>query len=171
MKLNSIQNARGWASLLLCLLAVGGWTASAQSVSAQPAKDESADVAALRAEVQQLASDLLQCRAELAQWKINSIRAELQQVQTERQHLAGERQMIEREIGALNQASTNGPGAEDGDRREELNTVQLPALLARERAATMRETALAAALGSESARMAEIQKHLQRLPSRASTEK
>jgi hypothetical protein len=166
MQLNFVSSARGWGRLFLCLLTGAAWIASAQ-----PVKDEATDVAALRAEVQRLALELLQYRAELVQWKMHTISAELQQVQAERQRLAGERQVIEREIGDLNQTSANGSGAEDEGRREELNNVQLPALLASERAATMREATLAAALGSETARMTGIQKQMQHLAVQASRHK
>jgi len=158
MQMNFIPGARGCMCLLLCLLMGARWIASAQSV-----KDDRTDVAELRVEVQRLALELLQYQAELIQWKMHWISAELQQVQAERQRLAGERHLVEREIGDLNQASANGPGAEDEGRREELNTVQLPALMASERAATTREAALAAALGAESARITEVKKRMQRL--------
>jgi hypothetical protein len=158
MQWNLVQNARSWVRLFLCFLTGAAWIASAQSV-----KNDATDVAELRAEVQRLALELLKYRAELIQWKMDSIRAELQHVQAERQRLTGERQVIEREIGELNQVSTNGPGGEDELRREELRTVQLPTILDRERAATMREATLAAAFGAESARMTEIQKQAQRL--------
>lgn len=166
MQWNSVQSARSWVRLFLCLLTLAAWIASAQSV-----KDEADDIAALRAAVQRLASELLQYRAELIQWKIDSISAELHHVQAERQRLTGERQLIEREIGELNQASTNGPAAEDEGRREELKTVQLPAILDTERAATMREATLVAAFGAESARLTEIQKQVQRLAVQAPTHK
>lgn len=158
MQWNSVQMARSGVLLFLCLV-----TGAAGIVPAQSGNGEAADIAALRAEVQRLALELLRYRAELTQWKMDSIGAELQHVQAERQRLTGERQMIEREIGELNQASTNGPGAEDEARREELKSVQLPLLVDRERAATVRESTLVAVFGTESARLTEIQKRVQRL--------
>ena len=165
MQLNSVQSARSCVRLFLCLVAGAAGIVSAQSV-----KDEADDVAALRAAVQRLASELLQYRAELIQWKIDSISAELHHVQAERQRLTGERQVIEREIGELNQASTNGHGAEE-ERREELRTVQLPTIMDSERAATVREATLVAAFGAERARLSEIQKQVQRLAVQAPTHK
>ncbi len=140
-------------------------TGAASAASAQAAKEDTSEIAALRAEVKQLASELLQHRSEYIQWKMHWIRIELEQVKAERQRLAAERQTIEREIGELNLASTNSPGAEDAERQEELKNVQVPALLAHERAVTARETALSAALNTESASMAGIQKQLERLTS------
>jgi hypothetical protein len=157
MQWNSVQIARSGAPLFFCLV-----TGAAGIVPAQSAKGEAADITALRAEVQRLALELLQYRAELIQWKMDSIGAELQHVQAERQHLTGERQVIEREIGELNQASTNGIGTEE-ERREELRTVQLPTIMDRERAVTVREATLVAAFGAERARLSEIQKQVQRL--------
>ena len=127
---------------------------------AQSVRSDATDVTALRAEVQRLTLELLQYRAEFIQWKMHWIRTELQQVQTERQRLSSERRSIEQEIGELNLASTNNPGAEEEARKEELKSVQAPALMASERAATTREAALVAALNTEMARMAEIQKRL-----------
>jgi hypothetical protein len=163
MQSNSVHSTtRGRVGLFLCLLTGAGWAAPAQTV-----KDEPTDVAVLRAEVQRLALELLQSRAELIQLKMELLGTELQQVQGERQRLAGERQLIEREIGELNQASTNQPGAEDEGRKEELEAVQLPAILDNERAATTREATLVAALNAERARIDEIQKQVQRLAARA----
>jgi hypothetical protein len=158
MQLNHCQSARTSLRLFLCFLTAATWAASAQSV-----KDETTDVAVLRSEVQRLALELLRHRAEFIQWKMHWMRAELQQVQAERQRLTGERQSIEREIGELNHASTNSPGGENEDRKEELNGVQVPALLAGERAATTRESVLTAALSAENAQISEIQKQMERL--------
>jgi len=158
MQRDFAHSVRGWMSLFVFLLTGAAWISPAQSV-----KDETNDVAALRVEVRQLALELLECRAELVQWKVHLINAELLQVQAERQRIAGERQLIEREIGDLTQAPTSGHGGEDEGRREELNMVHLPTLVASERAATMREEKLTAALGAENARMTEIQKQVQRL--------
>lgn len=88
---------------------------------------------------------------------------QLQQVQAERQRLSMERQTVEREIGELNQHMPNERGSEEEERREELNSIQLPALLERARSAGMRESALVAELSRDGARLAEIQKQLQRL--------
>jgi hypothetical protein len=159
MNTNRFQSPRALAPLFLCLMTGAVWIAPAQTV-----RDESADVAALRAEVHRLASELLQYRADLIEWKMQTIRAHLQQVQAERQRLAGERQIMEREIGELSQGSS---GSGDEERREELNTVQLPALLTSERAASEREALLAAALGAETARMNGIHKQAERLAARA----
>jgi hypothetical protein len=158
MQRDFAQSVRGWIGLFLFLLIGAAWIGSAQSV-----KDEINDVGALRAEVRRLALELLECRAELVQWKVHVINAEVVQVQAERQRLTGERQLIEREIGDLNPVPTSGSGAEDEDRREELNTVHLPTLLENERAVIKREETLTAALGAENARMTEIQKQAQRL--------
>jgi hypothetical protein len=119
------------------------------------------DVAVLRAEVKRLAHELLQHRAEFIQWKMHWIKTELEQVKAERQRLASERQSVEREIGELNLASTNSPGAEDEARKDELKNVQMPALLAGERVATAREATLIAALNTENTQLAEIQKQMQ----------
>jgi hypothetical protein len=146
------------SSLLVCLLTAVAWIAPAQ-----PATGEASDVAALRAEVQRLARELLESRAEVIEWKMHTITAELRQVERERQRLASDRQTIEREIGELNLASTNGPGREDEGRREELTSVLLPAVLEGERAASAREATLGAALGAEDARRAEIRKRMQRI--------
>jgi hypothetical protein len=156
MRLDLVQNFHGCLRILLCLLGGTAWIAPAQQ-----AKEETSELVVLRAEVKRLAQQLLQHRAEFIQWKMHWIRAELEQVKSERQRLASERQSIEREIGELNLASTNGPGAEDEARREELKTVQVPALLAGERAATAREAALIAVLNTENTQMAEIQKQMQ----------
>jgi hypothetical protein len=161
MSLNFAPSARASLSLLLCLLTGAAGIASSQSV-----KEEPTDVAALRAEVQRLAVDLLQHRAEFIQWRMLWIRTELQQVQSERQRLSGERQSMEREIGALNQSSANGTNGDD-ERKEELNSVQVPALLASERAAATREATLVAALNAESSQLAQIQKQVQRLTPQA----
>jgi hypothetical protein len=154
MQVNIWPISSGMAGMFLCLLTGAACIAPAQT-------NEVTATAALRDEVQKLKRELLLHRAELIVWKMQSIAAELRQVQSERQRLSSERQLIEREIGELNLASTNEPGSEDEGRREELNTVQLPALLAGERAATVRETTLAGALGAESTRMAEVRKQLQ----------
>jgi len=158
MRTNFLRSAQSWTRLLLCLLA-----AAAGFAQSQPVKDEASEVVVLRAGVQRLALELLQHRAEFLQWKMQSMSSELTQVQAERHRLAAERQRIEREIGDLNQTSTNGPGGEDEDRREELKSIQLPALWESERAAATRETTLATALGAENARIIDIQKQLQRL--------
>lgn len=118
-------------------------------------------MAALAAEVRRLGIELLQQRAEFIQWKIDSIQVQLQQAQLERQRLAREREEIERELGELNQASTQDPAAEDEERKQELTTVNLPALLAREYAITAHETALAAALTAETKRLAQTSLQLQ----------
>lgn len=161
MKWNRIQSARALVPLFLCLATGALSKAPAQSVG-----DEPADVAALRSEVHRLGLELLQLRAELIQWRIETIGAHLQQVRAERQRLVGERQLMEREIGELSQVSSNTPGASDEERREELKTVQLPALLTSERAASEREASLAAALSAETARMNEIHKQVERLAAR-----
>ena len=160
MRRNFFHTASSGIRLLLCLLAAAAW-------AAEPVKDEPADIKTLRAEVRRLAAELLEHRAEFIQWKMEWMSGELQHIQAERQRLINERQVIEREIGELNQASTNGPGAEDDGRKEELNTIQLPAVMARERAAGVRESALASAISGENARMADIQKQLQRLGGQA----
>ena len=164
MRFNFFHTASGGIRLLLCLLAGAAW-------AAEPVKDEPADITALRAEVRRLAGELLEHRAEFTQWKIQWMNVELQHIQAERQRLINDRQVIEREIGELNQASTNGPGGEDDGRKEELNTIQLPAVMARERATGVRESALASAISGENARMAEIQKQIQRLAAQAPTQK
>ena len=158
MPLNLVPSARARAVLFLCLLTGAGWIAPAQSV-----KGEATGVAALRAEVQRLALELLQYRAELIEWKMQSMSAELQRVRAERQRLSSERQLIEREIGELHQASADGAGAEEEERKQELHNIQLPALLASERAVNAREAMLSAALSAESAQMTEIQKRAERL--------
>ena len=145
---------RQQAGLLLCLMA------GAAEVRAAPGGDAASDVANLRAEVQRLRKELLQYRAEVVEWKLHAINTELQSVRVERQRLGSERELVEREIGELNQASTNAPGMEDEGRREELSTARLPALLASERAAIVREAALVTAFNAESARMEEIRKRL-----------
>jgi hypothetical protein len=137
-------------------------TGAACSLPAQ-SREEAPDLSTLRAEVQRLALELLQHRAEFLQWKMHWMRAELQQLQAERQRLRSEHQLIEREIGELNLASTHGSGAEDEGRKEELKSIQAPAILAGERAASAREAALVAALNAESAKIADIQRQVQRL--------
>lgn len=158
MKSNCNRTSRRVTGLVLFLWIGAGWNAPAQT-----GKSEGNDIAALRAEVQKLSRELLQCRAELLEWKIQSLSSELRQVQAERQRIGMERQVIEREIGELNLASTNSPGAEDEGRREELANVQMPALLAGETAAMAREATLASALRAESARIQEIRQQLQRM--------
>lgn len=159
MKLNFAQSFRASVRLHVCLL-----TAIASIASAQTAgKVEEPEVAALRAEVRRLSLELLQHRLEFAEWKTTRIQTELQQVQAERQRLSAERQLIEKEIGELNQAQISGPGGEDEERKEELNTVQGPALLAGERAAIARETQLVAALAAETGQITEIRKRIQHL--------
>src|SRR5262245_18952123 len=118
MQLDFVPNTRAWLRIFLCLFTDVTWIASAQSV-----KNEATEVASLRAEMLKLTLELLQHRAEFIQWKMNWIKVELEQIQAERRRVSGERQLIEREIGELNQASTNGPGAEDEGRKQELNTV------------------------------------------------
>ena len=157
MQKNVVQSLSGWMGMCLCLFA-----GAAAIASAQPVKDETAEVALLRAEVQRLAVELLEYRAELVQWKMHIINTELLQVQAERQRLTGERQLIEREIGGLVPAATSNAGTDDEGRREDLHSVQLPALLSGERAAILREETLNAALSAENARLTEIQKQLQR---------
>jgi hypothetical protein len=166
MQLNLIRRVRGRFGLLLCILTGAVWIASAQ-----PVKEEISDVAALRAEVQRLALQLLQYRAELIQWKMHSFSAELEHVRAERQRLNSERQLIEREIGELNQTSANGAGAEDEERRQELNNVQLPALLASEGAVNAREAMLSSALSTESAQMTDVQEQAERLATQARGQK
>lgn len=124
-------------------------------LAAAPAKGDSTELDALRAEIRQLAT-------EFAQWKIRWITAQLELVRMERQRLGAERQGIEREIGELNLASTNQASAEDESRKEEL-TVQLSALVAKEQAARHGEADLAAALNAESARLREIQEKARRV--------
>ena len=158
MKSNCIPIPRRVTGLFLCL-----WIGAAWNAPAQTGKSEVNDLAALRAEVQKLSRELLQYRAEFLEWKIQSLSIELRQVQAERQRLGIERQVIEREIGELNLASTNSPGAEDEGRRDELVNVQMPALLAGETAAIAREATLASALRAENARMMEIRQQLQRI--------
>jgi hypothetical protein len=138
------------------LLAGAAWIASAQRPNDAPTT-----IATLQAEVRRLAVELLQQRAEFIQWKIDSIQVQLLQTQTERQRLAIEREEIERELGELNQASTHNPAAEDEERKQELTTLKLPALLAREQAVTAQETALAAALTAETKRLAQTSLELQ----------
>ena len=158
MQSNSISLSRRVTFLLLGLSIGTAWNAPAQT-----GKSEASDVAVLRAEVQRLSRELLQYRAELVEWKMQSLSAELRQVQAERQRLGSERQLVEREIGELNLASTNSPGAEDEGRREDLTNVQIPALLASETAARAREGTLASALSAENVRITEIRQQLQRL--------
>ena len=158
MQSNSIPLSRPVTFLLLGLSIGTSWNAPAQT-----GKSDVNEVASLRAEVQSLSRELLQYRAELIEWKMQSLSAELRQVQAERQRLGSERQLVEREIGELNLASTNNPGAEDEGRREDLANVQMPALLARETAARAREGTLASALSAENARITEIRQQLQRL--------
>jgi hypothetical protein len=145
-------------SLFLCLL-IG----AVRLAPAQTGKSDGNEVAELRAEVQRLSRELLQYRAELIHWKMQSLGAELRQVQTERQRLSAERQLIEREIGELNLASTNSPGAENEGRREELVNVQMPALLAAETAIAATEGTVAAALGAENTRLVEIRQRLRQM--------
>ena len=140
------------------LVATGGLSMS----RAQPLPAASGDVAALRAEVHRLGSELLQVRAELTQWKIESLNAYVQHARAERQRLASERQMMEREIGDLSEGSANTAGSNENERREQLKDVQLPSLLASERAASERESQLAAMLGNETERLNVIRKQLER---------
>lgn len=152
MSAKLFPQVRSW----VYLLAGAAWIASAQ-----PPNDAAAPLAALQAEVRRLAVELLQQRAEFIQWKIDSIQVQFQQTQTERQRLAIEREEIERELGELNQASTQNPAAEDEERKQELTTLKLPTLLAREHAITAHETALAAALTAETKRLAQTSLELQ----------
>jgi hypothetical protein len=164
MRLNLVRSTRNRLAVFLCVLTGAAWIASAQSA-------EATDVAALRAEVQRLALELLKYRAELTQWKMHFMSAELQHVRAERQRINSERQLVEREIGELNQASANGAGAEDEERKQELNNILLPTLLASEQAANAREATLSAALSAESAQMTEIQKRAERLAAQVPSQK
>ena len=154
--MRSLQNARRLMPVLV-LVANGGLSMA----RAQTAPKEPEGLVNLRAEVQKLGSELLQVRAELTQWKIESLSAYVQQARAERQRLVSERQVMEREIGELSQGSNNTAGTNENERREELRDVQLPALLASERAAGDRESQLATMLGRETERLNAIRKQLE----------